>query len=175
MGRPTGIFGAAGSAVSSKNYRVGAVKSIAFCDEVRGSFVCHDVFSCCSIQDALCWNTGTHPSLTEFSRPLHEWIAIVCEFRVFLYDYMTHKVLFCCSSKSPPPGLTCILLQVCDFSTEEALRKSASVNAVARISSDRLALGCSDGECPCMLTHPLHAARRFLHSSRRPQGMASQW
>jgi hypothetical protein len=53
-------------------------------------------------QDTLCWSVGSYPAPSAFSRALHEWVGIVCEYRVFLYDYMTHKV---CARSPLPPSL----------------------------------------------------------------------
>lgn len=61
------------------------------------------------VQGTLCWSIGTYPAPTPFARALHEWIAVVCEQRVFFYDYMTHRVCarWWCGGMStavdPPP------------------------------------------------------------------------
>ena len=85
------------SGVTARSYRVGAVKAVVFCDEVRRGLSVRRavwVIACHSdtAQDTLCWSMGECPSVTTYSRPLHEWIGIVCEYRVFMYDYVTHKV-----------------------------------------------------------------------------------
>ena len=63
---------------------------------MAGEFSCGQRVSWCRCvpfsQDTLCWSVGSYPAPTPFSRALHEWIGIVCEYRVFFYDYMTHEV-----------------------------------------------------------------------------------
>jgi hypothetical protein len=80
--------------VNAKSYKVGAIKAVVFCDEVCVRRVLASAgFQAFAVpQTTLACSTGYHAPVSSLGVSGSEWIGIVCDSRVFLYDIMTHKV-----------------------------------------------------------------------------------